>query len=483
MVNIGFMGADVSKGHCDFILLNKDGMELGALLQLDDTCCGHQELLKLLNKARLDHDFAKIVVGLESTGGYENNWYSTLQKCSAKDKIEVLRINPTRIYYEARAEGRKTIDDGVSARVIASHIRKNYDFFNSQKRAQDGHGDELKQLRSLNKYIASLTKQEVRLKNRLEKILYSSMPELLALKGEKYPKWFLKMLRKFPGSEQIIKAGVSGLSEINYVSENRANQILESVHHSVGTQDSVIDLIIREITDEILHLETKITNLTSKLKSFAREIFESQLDLVTSVRGIADHTAVSILLELGSVQRFATAPKVVSFFGINPVFKSSGDYTGKAKMSKTGSSTARAVLYMAANNVILHEPFFKAIYARHRARNKSHNEAVVVVMSKLVRIIYGMLKSNQPFDAGVDLLNQEKKTSPNQAAESITAENETEVEKQKQAMKAPVSYRERKRRTKQFQKGKNGYPTKSKTRNKAAFSTNPQQNQVDPEPS
>jgi len=395
MESIGFMGADVSKGHCDFVLTDCNGVKLGSTIKLDDTHKGHDMLKSGLSKAKREHGFDKIVVGIESTGGYENNWYRMLHNCDADHEIEVFRINPTRIYHESRAEGRKSIDDGVSALVIAGHIRKNYGLFLSLKQDFTVNEEKRKHLRSLHKYIGLLSKQQVRVKNSLEKVLYSSIPELMAFKGEKYSKWFLEMLQRFPGKEQIIEGGIAGLTQIKYVTSKRATEVVEAVQKSIGANDSITSELIKDMSGEIVGQNTKIKRLNAELTALARTIFGSSIDLITGINGIGEDTATKLILEIGHVHRFESASKLVAFFGVNPVVKTSGDYAGKAKMSKAGSSVARAVLFMAAQNAIRYNPLFKAIYVRHRGRGKSHKAAIVIVMSKLIRIIYGMLKSNQ----------------------------------------------------------------------------------------
>ncbi|MBK9734695.1 MAG: hypothetical protein IPO92_06910 [Saprospiraceae bacterium] len=67
-------------------------------------------------------------------------------------------------------------------------------------------------------------------------------------------------------------------------------------------------------------------------------------------------------------------------------------------MSKKGSSKFRGALYMVAKNSVMYSDYFKEIYASKRAEGKAHNFALGVVMNKLVRIMYGILKSGIPFD-------------------------------------------------------------------------------------
>ena len=46
--------------------------------QLDDTFDGHRSLYNILGRFLATHSDSALFVGMESTGGYENNWYNSL---------------------------------------------------------------------------------------------------------------------------------------------------------------------------------------------------------------------------------------------------------------------------------------------------------------------------------------------------------------------------------------------------------------------
>lgn len=85
-----YVGADVSKGYCDFIILDQNHKLIEQVFQLDDTSAGYNHLYKILKKYSTD-DEAIIFVGFESTGGYENKWidaiYSFRRLCKCMIKI------------------------------------------------------------------------------------------------------------------------------------------------------------------------------------------------------------------------------------------------------------------------------------------------------------------------------------------------------------------------------------------------------------
>ena len=202
--NYGFLGADVSKGMCNFVLQKGTGEELESNFQLDDNREGYNALYEILKDWKEIYGLKKIVVGLESTGGYENNWYKKLRNKSKQLSLEVFRINPKRIYHEAKAEGRRSISDAVSSQVIAGYMRKNYgekDMELKRIAVEDERQDQTDGLKTLYRYIKKLTGQTTQKKNTLEKLLYSSMPEILSIKKEGYPNWFLELLLQYPSRE------------------------------------------------------------------------------------------------------------------------------------------------------------------------------------------------------------------------------------------------------------------------------------------
>ena len=410
----GFLGADVSKGTCNFVLQKEDGKELEPNFQLDDNREGHKKLYELLSKFKRDYGLDKIIVGVESTGGYENNWYKGLRQKSKSLGLEVFRINPKLIYHETKADGQKSITDSVSANVIAGFMRKNYGSKSlSSKRLENesSNNDTFSSMKSLHKYIQRLITHNTRTKNTLEKLLYSTMPELLSIKGDKYANWFLELLIRYPSKEDILSTDNEDIISIPYLSQSKANVIHSELENSVGTDgDDYMKIAIREQALDIQQLQKKIDRLKKELVEKAKQekSLKEDLIIVTSIGGIAADTAIGCLMEIGNVNRFEKGKSLVAFWGMNPTIKQSGDKSYYTGMSKDGSSSARAIMYMAAKNVVRHNSYFANIYNKKRNQGKSHYSAMGIVMTKLTRVIYGMLKHRKKFDSDIDHANIEK---------------------------------------------------------------------------
>ena len=111
-------------------------------------------------------------------------------------------------------------------------------------------------------------------------------------------------------------------------------------------------------------------------------------------------------------------------------------------MSKKGRPALRAALFMCANSAVLFDPHLKSIYARHRAKGNNHKAALVVIMHKLLRIIWGVLSHQKAYNSDIDLKNQQA------AKEVVPDKNETEKKRRMQDYdeQAPISRIETKKR-------------------------------------
>lgn len=210
--------------------------------------------------------------------------------------------------------------------------------------------------------------------------------------------------------------------------------------------DANTSIAISEYAEDIRHYTKKINRLKVQISESAKEDKSRAEDIerLNSIKGLADYTTLGILLEIGSVSRFESARSLVAYFGINPTIKQSGDKHYKVGMSKDGSPYARSILYTAAENVKNYEPYFQAIYERQIRAGKKHRSAVGVVMSKLTRVIYGMLKTETDFDAGTDIYNQTKKQHKKLKVEKPKTSKERRY--QKESLNAPISSRQQRKR-------------------------------------
>lgn len=103
--------------------------------------------------------------------------------------------------------------------------------------------------------------------------------------------------------------------------------------------------------------------------------------------------------ELPPVGQFEHAGQAVAFAGLDPRRKTSGDTIATVpRQSKMGSRLLRKTLYMAALCALRKNPVVAALAKRLAAKGKTGKLVVGAAMRKLLRLIFGVLKTQKPFD-------------------------------------------------------------------------------------
>jgi transposase len=155
-------------------------------------------------------------------------------------------------------------------------------------------------------------------------------------------------------------------------------------------------------------LETHIRFLQERIKATLEEIedlidqnpgLKSQQKLLTSIPGIGDLTANTLLAEVGDFSAFEDAPQLAAYAGLNPKGHRSGSSVyKKTRISKQGRVELRRCLYMPAVSALSSNPVIKSLAYRMSMTNHEKMEIVVAAMRKLLHLAYGVLKNQLPFD-------------------------------------------------------------------------------------
>jgi len=404
MQSKAFLGIDVSKGYADFLLLDQDKKVLEESFQLEDNTGGHKQLKELIEKW-FSLGMETLYCGVESTGGYENNWYNFLKSKSLQPNVRVARLNAKGVKAVSDAALKRTITDAVSAENIAVYLISFPEKI-SYERAADEAATKFKEGRGHNTYIRMLQKQKVQLSNQLEKWLYQYFAEMLIYCRHGVPAWLLRMLSRYPCAAALLKAGENKLSAVKGISAAKAKALIQKATHSQQIVSRQVQHVIAVTSKEILHKEQLLQAEKEYLTEMNRE--RKEVKLLSSIPCIGEESAVALSLEIEDINRFASAKKLAAYFGVHPTFKQSGDGVWTVGMSKKGRSAVRAVLYMAAMTGIRHNVILKQIYTRFRAKGMKHYQAMGVVMHKLLRIIYGVLKNKTKFGAAIDQKNTQQ---------------------------------------------------------------------------
>lgn len=432
-----YLGLDVSKGYADFMIVDSHKRPVIKGFQLDDTFDGHHCLYDFLEHFLAKHLDSTLFAAMESTGGYENNWYNSLLEFQGSLNIQTARLNPYGVMHNSKADLKKNITDKISAKNVAEYLVAHSEKVTYHKE------DQLAGLRRHWGFIKMLTKQCTQFLNELNALVYTACPELLHYCRDSVPGWILTLLVRYPCADKLKKARVKTVAKIPYITAQRARQLIADAQKSVASAtDPATEQLIVATARQIIHLQKQISK---QKKYMASQCHLPEVELLKTFIGIGDWSAIGLLIEIQSIKRFAKAKKLAAFFGLHPVYKISGDGVGAIKMSKRGRGAARQILYMVSLVAIQSNPLIKQLYEKHQKLGKHNMEIIGICMHKILRIIYGMLKHNKPFNPKIDLANQQR----SKPAEKNGNKKETSRRFQGYDAKAPVSKRQAKKRLEQ----------------------------------
>lgn len=175
--------------------------------------------------------------------------------------------------------------------------------------------------------------------------------------------------------------------------QNRAHAAAATAHTSA--------IVVNDLRVNLSHLQRRIATLERQaLALIAREpALTHAYRHLTSVRGVADTSAIQLLGELGVLPADMTVRQWVAHSGLDVRHTTSGTSVHtRPRISKRGNAHVRRALYMPALVAVQHEPHVRAFYEQLLAAGKLPLQALVAVMRKLLHAIYGMLKTNTDFD-------------------------------------------------------------------------------------
>ena len=430
-----YLGIDVSKGYADFALLNSEKQLLDDIFQFDDTRQGHDRLRQRLELLIRNHGITRLYCGLESTGGFENNWYGSLHDWKQLLPISVTRLNPSGIKKNIQASLKRNVTDALSAQYIAEYLIAHSDVV-----SYDIQDVTYSSYRSLHNHIFLQKKQKTQLINQLKALLYSVYPELMRYCKDSVPIWILKLLEKYPSASRVGKAKPEQLMKLNHIDREKAELLISKASKTVAfMRNETSEFLIKSLAAQIFEKQQYIDECKFVLEKNCKG---PEITLLTSIPGIGSYSASAIMVEIENISRFASPKKLTSYFGVHPELKESGDKKATSRMSKKGRSSMRAILYMCAKSAVIFDSHMKAIYHHHRTKGMTHNQAIGVIMQKLLRVIWGVLTRRIEYSAAIDQKNQTEKTAK---AESIK-EQETKRRFQPVDNDAPISNKQTKKR-------------------------------------
>ena len=384
------VGIDVAKDKHDCFIHSSEGEVLADVFTISNNMDGFHTLLEKIQACTAPQD--KIRVGLEATGHYSYNLLGFL----LDNGLATYVLNPLRTnLYRKSLSLRKTKTDRVDARTIAAMLLSDAGLKPYTDTAY--HNEELK---SLTRYRFDKVKERAKLKTSVSRLVCILFPELEKLVPTLHMASVYALLEEFPGAKQVARAHLTSLkSLLEKASKGRykrdvALSIRDAARMSIGSRMPAKSLelqhtirLIRELDAEIHEIEAEIETMMDEIRS-----------PIMTIPGIGCRMGAMILAEAGDLSRFDSPDKLLAYAGMSPSTYQSGQLNNcYPHMEKRGSRYLRYALFNATKYVCLWDPAFAAYLAKKRAEGKHYNVAISHAAKKLVRLIFAMEKSGQPY--------------------------------------------------------------------------------------
>ena len=388
------VGIDVAKDKHDCFIFSSEGEILADVFTIQNNAEGFDTLLQTIRRCTRPED--KMKVGLEATGHYS---YNILGFLIAKG-LDTYVINPlhTNLYRKSLSL-RKTKTDRVDARTIAAMLMSDVDLKSYTDTAY--HNEELK---SLTRYRFDKVNERAKLKTSISRLVCILFPELEKLVPSLHGTSIYALLSELPGAKQIAGAHMTHLKAIlcnaskGRYGRDMAEAIRNAARCSVGSVMPAKSLELQHTIRLIRELDSEIQDIEAAIQTMMEEIASP----ITTIPGIGVRMGAMILAEIGDFSRFDSPDKILAYAGMSPSTYQSGQMslTGAySHMEKRGSRYLRYALYNATKYVCLWDPIFSAYLAKKQAEGKHYNVALSHAAKKLVRLIFAMERSRQPYSS------------------------------------------------------------------------------------
>jgi len=171
--------------------------------------------------------------------------------------------------------------------------------------------------------------------------------------------------------------------------------------HAVGLSQAIPAVVKRDLARSLRAQERAIERLTRQARKLIAQDphLTERFELLDSVPGIGETSAVQLLGELGVLAPDLEARQWVAYAGLDPRHYTSGTSVHKKpRISKAGNKHLRHALFMPALVAVQHDPHLRAFYQHLLAKGKFKMQALVAVMRKLLHALHAMFKNHQRYD-------------------------------------------------------------------------------------
>lgn len=188
---------------------------------------------------------------------------------------------------------------------------------------------------------------------------------------------------------------------------NKKKELLRLAHFVTQSSSKFklrISSVKRKQLPDMEHIEAKLEQFISQMKSFAAELVDEvtqdqseEEKIIMSIPGFGKQLAASVHHELGDISRFDNRKALIAYAGLDPTVRQSGQLHTTGRISKRGPSQLRRALFLAAQVSQRFDPEMRRYYEKKKRQGRSHREILCIIGRKLLLRINACITENRNY--------------------------------------------------------------------------------------
>lgn len=276
------------------------------------------------------------------------------------------------------------------------------------------------ELRELHRIVIAAEDKARAIKNEIHAELKSLFPDLKLSKDVLWGPTGAALFKCFGGNPQrIVKDSREAFDKaIKEESKHTKRATLDKIWNAAKLsakhrrRQNVASIMEQQISFQF-QLLSQLCQQKDRIEMQMVVIYEqlqrAHSELPVAVKGVfSERLLARLFAEIGPPSDFQSWRQLMRYAGLNLIEKQSGKYRGKTKISRRGRARIRDILNRMAFPLTKKTALFGNYYHAKKQSGMPGNKAMVAVMRKLLKMIWGLSQQQVSFDlARVQLSKQE----------------------------------------------------------------------------
>jgi transposase len=181
----------------------------------------------------------------------------------------------------------------------------------------------------------------------------------------------------------------------------RQRTALKNKFHSVSHKPGDFSLILKSLEQQIKLLDAQVRLLESSMEELISSNQSALFNRLCSIPGIGKKTAMFLIVITNGFENFENSKQLSAYLGLAPTIRRSGSSVrGQSRISKTGNSTIRNLLFMCSFTACERNKACRELFNRIVEKGKSKKLALIAVANKLLKQSLAIAKSGTSYEEG-----------------------------------------------------------------------------------